>query len=71
MGHDDFVHDVSYDFYGKRLATCSSDQKIRVWEKTSKDGNQEEWSDPEELGGGSTGHAGAVWRVKWADPEFG
>lgn len=25
LNHDDFVHDVSYDFYGKRLATCSSD----------------------------------------------
>ena len=21
--------------------------------------------------GGSTGHSGAVWKVKWADPEFG
>ncbi|CAG8749707.1 12384_t:CDS:2, partial [Racocetra fulgida] len=27
--HDDLIHDVSYDFYGKRLATCSSDQKIK------------------------------------------
>lgn len=28
--HKDFVHDVSFDYYGKRLATCSSDQKINV-----------------------------------------
>lgn len=29
--HEDLVHDISYDFYGKRLATCSTDQKIKVW----------------------------------------
>ena len=28
--HEDFVHDVAYDYYGKRLATCSSDHKIKV-----------------------------------------
>ena len=28
--HGDFVHDVAYDYYGKRLATCSSDEKIKV-----------------------------------------
>jgi len=33
LGHDDYVHDISYDFYGKRLATCSSDQKIKIWDK--------------------------------------
>jgi hypothetical protein len=25
LKHEDFVHDVQYDFYGKRIATCSSD----------------------------------------------
>lgn len=28
--HKDLVHDVSYDFYGKRFATCSSDQYVKV-----------------------------------------
>ena len=28
--HDDFIHDVAYDFYGKRMASCSSDRKIKV-----------------------------------------
>ena len=23
--HEDLIHDVAYDFYGKRMATCSSD----------------------------------------------
>jgi nucleoporin SEH1 len=30
--HDDLIHDVAYDFYGKRFVTCSSDQKLKVWE---------------------------------------
>lgn len=30
--HEDLVHDVSYDHYGKRLATCSADQRIKVWD---------------------------------------
>lgn len=28
--HKDLIHDVSYDFYGRRLATCSSDQTVQV-----------------------------------------
>jgi len=31
---------------------------------------QEEWKLTFELAG-SAGHAGAVWKVTWADPEFG
>jgi hypothetical protein len=26
--HKDLIHDVAYDWYGRRLATCSSDQAI-------------------------------------------
>jgi WD40 repeat protein len=36
LQHDDYVHDIAFDFTGKRIATCSSDQKIRVWEKKQK-----------------------------------
>ena len=28
--HKDLIHDVCYDFYGKRMATCSSDQSVKV-----------------------------------------
>ena len=28
--HEDLIHDVAYDFYGERLATCSSDQTVKV-----------------------------------------
>ena len=33
--YDDFVHDVQFDYYGKRIATCSSDEKIKIWERTT------------------------------------
>lgn len=35
LDHDDFIHDVQFDFYGNQLATCSSDHKIKIWRKQS------------------------------------
>lgn len=31
-GHVDMVHDIAYDYYGKRLATCSSDRTIKIFD---------------------------------------
>jgi len=31
-GHEDLVHDLSYDYYGRRLATCSSDRRLKIWD---------------------------------------
>ncbi len=31
--HEDLIHDVVYDYYGKRIATCSSDQRIKIWDQ--------------------------------------
>ena len=28
--HKDLIHDVSYDYHGRRMATCSSDQSVKV-----------------------------------------
>lgn len=28
--HKDVIHDVSYDYYSKRMATCSSDHTVKV-----------------------------------------
>ncbi|GBG27692.1 Protein transport protein SEC13 [Hondaea fermentalgiana] len=61
--HEDFMHDVAYDHYGTRLATCSSDHKIKVWSETASGG----WQCDAEL----SGHRGAVWKLAWAHPEFG
>lgn len=38
-GHKDLIHDVAYDYHGRRMATCSSDQSVKVWD-LSDDG---EW----------------------------
>lgn len=77
LGHDDFVHDVQYDFYGNQLATCSSDQKIKIWQKVAlqnsganngEDDPSYKWECKQIL---AQGHTGAVWRITWADPEYG
>lgn len=31
--HEDCVHDISFDYYSKRLATSSSDSYVKIWEK--------------------------------------
>eukprot|EP00501_MAST-03F_sp_TOSAG23-6_P000593 GSMAST32.ASY1.ANO1.614.1 assembled CDS len=61
--HDDFIHDVAYDFYGKRLATCSSDRTIKIWEQVYNGGwvLQASWK----------AHTSSVWQLAWANPVFG
>ncbi|CAG8467010.1 14550_t:CDS:2 [Acaulospora colombiana] len=61
--HEDLIHDVSYDFYGKRLATCSSDQRVKVWECNQDN----KW----ELVDSWRAHDCSVLKVSWAHPEFG
>ncbi|KAG2467305.1 nucleoporin SEH1 isoform X1 [Polypterus senegalus] len=61
--HKDLIHDVSYDFHGRRMATCSSDQSVKVWDK----GENGEWH----CTASWKTHSGSVWRVTWAHPEFG
>jgi hypothetical protein len=34
--HKDLIHDVAYDWYGRRLATCSSDQVLTFYRSFSK-----------------------------------
>lgn len=53
------VHGISYDYYGRRVATCSSDGMICVYDEAGhKTG---EWR----------AHNGSCFRVVWAHPEFG
>ncbi|CAG8629470.1 1186_t:CDS:2, partial [Acaulospora colombiana] len=30
--HEDMVHDAQLDYYGKKLATCSSDRQVKIFE---------------------------------------
>ena len=61
--HSAFIHDVAYNFYGKRLATCSSDKKIKVWDLV--DG---EWVVTSEI---QNEHKSSIHKLSWAHPEFG
>ncbi|KAK4634521.1 hypothetical protein CLAFUW4_01868 [Fulvia fulva] len=61
-GHDDMIHDAVLDYYGRRLATCSSDKTIKIFEI---EGEQHRLTET------LKGHEGAVWSVAWAHPKFG
>jgi len=57
------IHDAQLDYYGKRLATCSSDRTVRVFDVPAT-------GEPV-LVASLTGHEGPVWEVAWAHPKFG
>lgn len=61
--HDDLIHDAVLDYYGKVLATCSSDKTIKVFDTDGTDNYK--------LIETLTGHEGPVWQVAWAHPKFG
>ncbi|KAF7997235.1 hypothetical protein HCN44_005512 [Aphidius gifuensis] len=53
--HKDLIHDIAYDFYDQRMATCSNGDEPENWHLSAS------WK----------GHSGSVWKVTWAHPEFG
>ncbi|MCJ1273649.1 GTPase-activating protein S13 [Puttea exsequens] len=61
-GHDDMIHDAVLDYYGRRLATCSSDKTIKIFEVEGESHRLTETL---------RGHEGAVWCVAWAHPKYG
>ncbi|GJN38121.1 hypothetical protein PR202_gb27133 [Eleusine coracana subsp. coracana] len=61
-GHQDVVHDIAMDYYGKRLATASSDNMIKI---IGVSGNSHQQLAT------LSGHQGPVWQVAWAHPKFG
>lgn len=54
------IHDTQPDYYGKYLATCSSDQTVKIFDLQSK-------AEVAKL----VGHTGPVWQVAWSHPRFG
>jgi len=61
--HEDMIHDAQPDFYGKRVATASSDRSIKIFE-IGENGAMTFVSEIK-------GHEGPVWQVCWAHPKFG
>jgi nucleoporin SEH1 len=43
--HKDLIQDIAFDFYGKRVATASLDQTVKIWNINEKN----EWIFKEEL----------------------
>ncbi|EON99769.1 putative protein transport protein sec13 protein [Phaeoacremonium minimum UCRPA7] len=56
------MHDAVLDYYGRRLATCSSDRTIKIFEIEGE---------TQRLAETLKGHEGAVWSVSWAHPKYG
>ena len=74
--HSDMVHDVQLDWHGRRLATCSSDRTIKIFQVDSSqqsDGGAgpASGSSSQQLIDTLQGHTGPVWAVSWAHPKFG
>jgi nucleoporin SEH1 len=73
--HCDIIHHVEFDFHGRRVATASSDKIVCVWDKTSSANTQSSQHEHEGTTWIRTAywktHGGAVWKVRWAHPEFG
>lgn len=59
--HDELIHDAQANYYGTKLATCSSDHTIKIYQLN---GNQSKLLT--EL----HGHLGAVWQLDWSHPEY-
>jgi len=62
--HGDMIHDAQFDYYGKRVATCSSDKTIKIHSVTEGNNAGVPLAD-------LRGHDGPVWQVAWAHPKFG
>eukprot|EP01120_Amphizonella_sp_Union-15-10_P008096 TRINITY_DN2841_c0_g1_i1.p1 TRINITY_DN2841_c0_g1~~TRINITY_DN2841_c0_g1_i1.p1 ORF type:complete len:307 (-),score=56.37 TRINITY_DN2841_c0_g1_i1:72-992(-) len=60
--HVDMIHDAQLDYYGRRLATCSSDASIKIFEVSG---------DSQTHLANLSGHGGPVWQIAWAHPKFG
>lgn len=60
--HSDMIHDCQFDYYSKKLATCSSDSSIKIFDVNG---------DIYHCSATLNVHEGPVWQVSWAHPKFG
>ena len=38
--HEDMIHDSQFDYYAKKLATCSSDRTIKIYDVSVDEGGK-------------------------------
>ena len=58
------ILDMSYDWYGRRLAVITADRKISMYKKSDSDGKWEKYTDFQ-------AHYGPIWKIKWAHEFLG
>ena len=56
------IHDSQFDYYAKKLATCSSDRTVKIFEIVNEKYN---------LTATLTPHEAPVWQIAWSHPKFG
>lgn len=61
---DGIIHDAQYDFYGKKLATCSSYGVVSIYDMTSPTNTAVELASFQ-------AHTCSIWQISWANPRFG
>lgn len=61
--HEELIHDIKYDFYGKHVATASSDQHVKVFDL---DSSTSTWV----LNDLWKAHDSLVVKLSWAHPEL-
>lgn len=61
--HDDMIHDAQLDYYGCKLATCSSDRTVKIFNVTSNG-----YTPNTTL---QSHQSGPIWEVSWSHPKFG
>lgn len=67
--HTDMVHDTQFDYYGRFVATASSDRTIKIFSVTQQAGAAT--GAAREPIATLHGHEGPVWMLSWAHPRFG
>ncbi|KAF0694872.1 Aste57867_14272 [Aphanomyces stellatus] len=60
--HMDMIYDMKMDYHSKRVATCSSDRTVRIYEATAGQNTLVASLD--------VACDGPVWRLAWSHPKF-
>lgn len=64
--HQDYIHDIAFDHYGRRIATSGCDRTVKIWDLDENG----EWTSSTE-GSEWKAHLSGVTSLSWGHPEFG
>ena len=56
------IHDIAFDWTGKRIALACSDKTVKIYVKDKKGWNKEDTI---------RSQGPSIWKIKWARPENG